>query len=144
MSNRLSEEKAQLIATEYATNGFKKVMALLSVGYSHNYANHVGLKLFDNDKVKTALARIKAMTVSKTGFTLADAQRMYEEDRDFARSCRQSGAAVTATTGICRLYGMDKDAGGDEKTVIIISPKAPKVIESTVVSPQEADTDDKE
>jgi len=142
--NRLSEEKAQLIATEYATNGFKKVMALLSVGYSHNYANHVGLKLFDNDKVKTALARIKAMTVSKTGFTLADAQRMYEEDRDFARSCRQSGAAVTATTGICRLYGMDKDAGGGEKTVIIISPKAPKVIESTVVSPQEADTDDKE
>ncbi|KKL91763.1 hypothetical protein LCGC14_1891480 [marine sediment metagenome] len=142
--NRLSEEKAQAIATEYATNGFKKVMALLSVGYSHNYANHVGLKLFDNDKVKTALARIKAMTVSKTGFTLADAQRMYEEDRDFARSCRQSGAAVTATTGICRLYGMDKDAGGGEKTVIIISPKAPKVIESTVVSPQEADTDDKE
>ena len=130
MSNRLSQEKATAIATEYYTNGFKKVVALLSVGYSHNYANNVGLKLFDNDRVKTALERIRIAQIAKTGFTIADAQRMYEEDREFAKKCRQTGAMVSATTGICRLYGMDKDANIGEKTVIIISPKVTKVVES--------------
>ena len=77
----------------------------------------------------------QAMLAEKTGFNIERAQQMYEEDRAFAQRCKQSGAAVSATTGICRLYGMDKDAGGGEKTVIIISPKVvgPKQVESEVV-----------
>lgn len=144
MANRLSNEKAQAIAVEYCNNGFKKVMALLAVGYSNNYANKVGLKLFDNKGVKTAIAKIQSAGIAKTGFSIADAQRMYEEDRELACKCRQSGAAVSATTGICRLYGMDKDANIGEKTIIIISPKVSKVVESVPVEPQEADIDDKE
>lgn len=128
--NRLSDEKAQLIASTYFTNGFQKVNALLTVGYSKHYANHIGLKLFDNDKVKLAVSRIQAVQVTKTGMTVDKVQQMYLEDRELARSCRQSGAAVSATTGIARLYGMDKDANIGEKTIIIISPKVPKVIES--------------
>lgn len=130
MPNRLSDEKAQAIATEYCTNGFKKVAALLTIGYSKTYANNVGLKLFDNDRVKAAINKIQIAGLATTGFNIAQAQQMYEQDRQFARRCNQAGAAVTATTGICRLYGMDKDAGGGEKTVIVISPKAPKVIDS--------------
>ncbi len=133
MPNRLSDEKAQVIAAEYCTNGFKKVVALLSVGYKPSYANNPGLKLFDNIKVKTAISKIRALAVAKTGFTVAEAQQMYREDRDFASAVNQAGARVSATTGICRLYGMDKDAGGGEKTIIIISPKIP-VVPKPVVS----------
>jgi len=135
MSNRLSEEKAQAIATEYCTNGFKKVLALVSVGYKQSYANcKRGLSLYDNVKVKTAIAKIRTATIAKTWFSVAQAQAMYEEDRQFAKKSNQAGAMVSATTGICRLYGMDKDAGGGEKTVIVISPRIipilPKLIDS--------------
>ena len=136
MPNRLSDEKAQLIASTYLTNGLEKVKALLSVGYSKTYANNVGLKLFDNDKVKLAIKRIQNVQIAKTGFTVDEAQQMYLEDRAFARKCRQAGAATSATTGICRLYGMDKDSGGGrEQTIIIIGPKqAVKAIESQPVA----------
>lgn len=145
MANRLSNEKATAIAAEYCTNGFKKVAALLSLGYAKSYANSkTGLRIYDNDKVKLAISRIQATQVAKTGFTIDQAQQMYEEDRDFARKCNQSGAAVTATTGICRLYGMDKDANVGEKTIIIISPKAPKAIENRLIEPQEAIGGEKE
>lgn len=135
MANRLSDEKVLAIAAEYSTNGFRKVLALLSLGYSKSYANSkTGLKIYDNDRVKAAIGKIKIAAIAKTGFTIADAQRMYEEDREFAMKCRQTGAMVSATTGICRLYGMDKDANIGEKTIIIISPKIsidkPKTIDS--------------
>lgn len=135
MANRLSKEKAQAIASEYKTNGHKKVLALLSVGYSVNYANHVGLKLFDNDKVVQAISRIEASSKAATGLTVQDVQRMYEEDRALAKKCNQAGAAVSASTGIARLYGFDKDNSlAKEQTVIIIGPKvAPKPIDSKVV-----------
>lgn len=142
MSNRLSNEKATAIAAEYCTNGFQKVVALLSIGYAKSYANSkTGLKIYDNDKVKLAISRIQATQIAKTGFTIDQAQQMYKEDREFARKCRQPGAAVSATTGICRLYGMDKDANIGEKTIIIISPK---VVESRLIEPQEAIEGDKE
>ena len=145
MSNRLSEEKAIAIAAEYSTNGFMKVAALLSLGYAKSYANSkTGLKIYDNDKVKRAIKRIQALQAAKTGMTVEKVQKMYLEDRDFAHEHRQSGAAVSATTGIARLYGMDKDANIGEKTIIIISPKVTKVVESTPIEPQEADTGEKE
>lgn len=128
--NRLSNEKATAIAAEYCTNGLRKVQALLSIGYKPSYANNPGLKLFDNVKVKQAIQRIQSAALVNTGFTVEKAQKMYEEDRQFASKVNQAGARVSATTGICRLYGMDKDAGGGERTIIIISPKVPKVIDS--------------
>lgn len=130
MANRLSKEKAAAIAAEYHTNGFKKVMALLSVGYSVNYANNGGLKLFDNDSVKTAIAKIEALAVTETGYTVAQCEKEYELARKLAMTEKQPAAASTAITGKARLYGMDKDANIGEKTVIIIAPRAPKVIVS--------------
>ena len=130
MSNRLSDEKAQFIASTYCTNGFEKVKALLAVGYSKHYANHVGLKLFDNDKVKLAVVRIQNIQVAKTGYSVEQAQAEYEEARALAIKINQPAAAATAVTGKARLFGFDKDANIGEKTVIIISPKVPKVIES--------------
>ncbi len=124
MSNRLSKEKAQAIAAEYCTNGFEKVKALLAMGYAKSYANSKrGLKLYDNDSVKLAVKRITALATAKTGMTVQRVQTMYEEDRDFASTVNQAGARVSATTGIARLYGMDKDNAIGEKIVIIIGPK---------------------
>ncbi len=146
--NRLSNEKAQVIAAEYCTNGFQKVMALLNVGYAKTYASSkTGLKLYDNDRVKLAIKRIQANLVAKTGFTVAKAQQMYREDREFARQCNQAGASVTATTGICRLYGMDKDAGGGDRVVVInvvnyagsAGVKPPKVIDSKDLTGEQED-----
>ena len=133
MANRLSQEKAQAIAVEYHANGFQKVMALLSVGYSKSYANKVGLKLYDNDLVKRAIAKIQAGLAVKTGYTVADALQEYEDARILAMRINQPAAASTATTGKARLFGFDKDSGGGEKTVIIISPKAPKQVKSEVI-----------
>ena len=123
MPNRLSEEKAQAIAAEYCTNGFQKVMALLAVGYSTSYANKVGLKLYDNDRVKQAVDRIQASTKAKTGYTVENALAEYEEARLLAIKTNQPAAAATATTGKARLYGFDKDHAIGEKTTIVISPR---------------------
>lgn len=142
MSNRLSDEKAQAIAIEYYNNGFQKVMALLSIGYSKTYANHIGLKLFDNDKVKLALKRLKDCAVVKTGFTIVQAQIMYEEDRIFAKSVNQAGAAVSATTGICRLYGMDqKDTGVGEDAPEPLTAKDLEVLRNMAKTLTESELD---
>ena len=69
MANRLSKEKARLIASEYCTNGYRKVDALLSAGYSKSYSNKVGLKLYDNDLVKQCIASIEASTRTEVTLT---------------------------------------------------------------------------
>ncbi len=145
MANRLSEEKAQLIASTYCTNGFQKVMALLSIGYAKSYANSkVGLKIYDNSKVKRAIARIQAVQVAKTGYSVAQAQLEYEQARALAMEINQPSAAAAAVTGKARLFGFDKDANIGEKTIIIIGPKVSKVVESVPVEPQEADREENE
>lgn len=147
MSNRLSQEKAQAIASEYCVNGFEKVKALLSIGYAKSYASSKrGLKLYDNDNVKLAIRRITALATAKTGMTVERMQTMYEEDREFASKVNQAGARVSATTGIARLYGMDKDAGGKDTVAVInvinyagaAGVKPPKLVESGIIDTPEA------
>lgn len=65
MANRLSKEKARAIAAEYLTNGYNKVDALKTVGYSKNYSEHFGLKLFDNNTVKAEITRMQAKAEHK-------------------------------------------------------------------------------
>jgi phosphoribosylformylglycinamidine (FGAM) synthase-like enzyme len=72
MAKTLKDEKLKAIAAEYMTNGMQKVKALLSVGYSKNYSEHCGLKIFDNDRFKQILAQIQAKTEVKTDITLAE------------------------------------------------------------------------
>ena len=54
--NRISDEKIKAIAAEYLVNGMVKTKALITVGYSKNYAEHGGLKFFDNDRLKDEIA----------------------------------------------------------------------------------------
>ncbi len=111
MACRLSKEKARAIAAEYCTNGFGKVKALLSVGYSETYANNVGLKLFEHKEVLRAIARVQTVAITITGYSLEQSQAEYEQARVLAIQLKQPAAAVSAITGKARLHGMDKDAG---------------------------------
>ena len=107
MANRLSKEKACAIAAEYYTNGFNKIAALLSAGYSDTYANNVGLKLFDNDRVVEAMRRLSAVAIVKTGYSIEQAQAEYEQARVQAIHLKQPAAAVSALTGKARLHSLD-------------------------------------
>lgn len=111
MANRLSKEKAMLIASAYVTNGFNKTEALLSAGYSKTYSMNVGLKLFANDRVLEAMRRLSAVAIVKTGYSIEQSQAEYEQARIQAIQLKQPAAAVSAITGKARLHALDKDAG---------------------------------
>ena len=108
MANRLSNEKANLIASHYCTNKYKKVKALLDSGYSITYSNNVGLKLFDNSKVIEAIARIEASNKVAMVRTVQSLDDMLVKAYHLAEQTNQSSAMVSASTAIARLYGMDK------------------------------------
>ena len=110
MSNRLSDDKAQLIASCYCTNGFNKVEALLSAGYKPSYAKTIGLKLYDNIKVKTYIAQLQAIATTKTGYTIEQALQEYEEARQMAMATKQVGSAVSAISGKARIVGLEQSA----------------------------------
>lgn len=132
MANRLTDERVNAIAQEYCSNGLLKSVALKTVGYSDSYATHNGLKLFDNDRVKAAIARIQAKAAEKVGYTIEQAQAEYEGARVLAEKCNQPAAMVSAITGKARLYGFDKDNAIGEKVVIVIGPRIEPVIDSEV------------
>ena len=96
--------------------------------------NKLATRLMANDVIKQAITKKRAEIAKQTGFSIIQAQQEYEEARTLASKTNQPAAMVSATTGKARLYGMDKDAGGGEKTIIIISPKIspelPKPIDS--------------
>ena len=62
-------DKLTKVADEYLTNGFAKVAALLAAGYSENYSNHTGLKLFDNDRLKAIISQKQQKLALKTEIT---------------------------------------------------------------------------
>ncbi len=96
--------------------------------------NRLAAQLMSSNVIKEEIIRKRAELSKKMGFTIERAQQMYEEDRDFASTVNQAGARVSATTGICRLYGLDKDSGGGEKTIIIIGPKISPVLPKPIIS----------
>lgn len=98
------------IAREYVANGHNKPQALITVGYKPSYANSgKGTGLYQKEVVIKAIAAYEAdMRVDST-MTVAKVQSMYEEARQLAITNNQPSAAVSAVTGIARLYGMDKD-----------------------------------
>ena len=98
--------------------------------YAPNTHKQRGHENVTNSYLMRKIDKRREQLRAKTGYTIAQAQKEYEEARLLAMTCRQPAAAATAITGKARLYGMDKDANIGEKTVIIISPKVSKVIDS--------------
>lgn len=84
-----------------------------------NYATSKGWKanakrVHDKEVVKAELARRRREIEDKTEMTVGMVQAMYQEARTMAMSINQPSAAVSAVTGIARLYGMDKDNQQDK------------------------------
>ncbi len=113
-----------------ANNWMRADVAVINAGFAESCAKQTAHRLITTDYCIEAIAKKKAAMAAEVGMTIERVKTMYKEDRDFATTVNQAGARVSATTGIARLYGMDKDAGGGERTVIIISPKVSKVIDS--------------
>ena len=109
MANRLSQEKAAWIAREYCTNGYKKVEALLAVGYANTYANNIGLKLYDNSRVKEEIDRIEALNRARSGYTIDQYIQELDEGRARAIDYKQVSAEITAVIAKGRSQGFDKD-----------------------------------
>lgn len=105
--NDLNTVKA--IAREYIANERNKEQALLTVGYKPSYARSKGMKLYANPRLTKEIARLDAKSAEKSEFKLEDMRQQYQEDRLFAIKCNSASAAVSASTGLARTYGWDKD-----------------------------------
>ena len=104
--------------------------AALRAGYCANSARQIGCENLTKPNIRQEIFKKQVKLAEKTGYSVAQAQVEYEEARQLALTTKQAGAASAAVTGKARLHGFDKDAGGGEKTIIIISPKVSKVIDS--------------
>lgn len=126
--------KQQRFIQEYMIDS-NATQAALRAGYAANSVNKTGPANLVKIGIKQAIDKLRVKLAEKIGYTVEQAQREYEEARALAMKVNQPAAAATAITGKARLYGMDRDAGGGEKTVIIISPKVaePKKVESEVI-----------
>jgi len=110
------------ICTVALNNGslaYQKAYPSCKSGYRQN-----ARRLLTYDYIKQAIADYKAKIRAEKGFTVEDVHKLYEGAYDLAKDKHQTGSMVGAATGIARLYGMDRDAGGSkEQTIIIIGPK---------------------
>ena len=101
----------EAIARGFISNKRNKYKGLKAAGYAHRYALTCGQKLYEDIRVKEAIARIDAVSVKKSKRTVQTIDDMQQAAYDLAMRLKQPSAAVSAGTAIARLYGMDKDAG---------------------------------
>ena len=94
-----------------------KSRALQAGGYSEHYSKRAGLKLFTNVHLQGAIKAIDEAGAAKAERTVQSLDLMYQQAYDLAQSERQPAAMNGSVTGIARLYGMDKDAGGGSADV---------------------------
>jgi hypothetical protein len=130
-----TKERYSDFASKYVNNGLNGAKAARDAGYKEHSARSIACQLLTIPYVKDEINRLQALEAKKAGFTIQDAHQLYTHAYAMAERTRQSGAMVSAVTGIARLYGYDKDANIGEKTIIIISPK---VVESRAIESQEA------
>ena len=140
MSKTKLTDKQTRFCQEYIIDS-NAAQAALRAGYAAQSVRSMACQLLTKVNVKAKIARLRAKLAVKTGMTIAKVQRMYESDRRFAKQCNQAGARVSATTGIARLYGMDKDGGKPPVAIINVINyagssgvvKPPKAVESEVI-----------
>lgn len=136
-------DKQQRFAQEYIVDS-NATQAAIRAGYAVISAKVSGHNCITNYNVRHEITRLQAKLEKKTAYTQETGLAKLLHAYDVAERLRQPSAMVSAAVGANRMHGFDKDANIGEKTVIIISPKVVKAIESTPIEPQEADTDDKE
>lgn len=66
-------------------------------------------KLLADPRISLRIEQIKAEHLERHKTTVDDIAKMLKEDREFARKCETPAAAVSATMGLAKLYGMLTD-----------------------------------
>lgn len=133
MAKRLTDEKATEIAQQFYLNDQIKSVALIEAGYSKSYATHGGLKLFDNVRVKSAILKIQTEMKARFNGSVEQSVKDYEAARQLAMRINQPAAAVSAIRWRDGLFGLQTGDKSQEQTVIVISPKTPKVVDSNEI-----------
>jgi len=70
--------------------------------------NRKAKELLDHGKITARIAELQAEHREKHDITVETITAMYLEDRKLAHQLGNPGAAVSATTGLARLYDLDK------------------------------------
>src|SRR4051812_21956654 len=102
----LPNQRHERFAQELA-KGKTATEAYQVAGYSPSEQN--ASRLTRNDKVQGRLAELQARAAERTVATAADIARQLDEDREFARGCKQAGAAVSASLGKAKVLGLISD-----------------------------------
>lgn len=86
--------------------------------------NRKAKEVIDNGKIAARLEELKSELVERHRVTADDIAEMLREDRAFAQKCETPAAAVSATLGLAKLYGLitDRFSGsvteGGRKTIV--------------------------
>jgi len=70
--------------------------------------NRCAKELVDNPKIAARIDELQTEHRKRHDITVARIIKMYLEDRELAHQLGNPSAAVSATTGLARLYGLDK------------------------------------
>jgi hypothetical protein len=92
-------------------------------------------KLLADTKIALRVSELKSELVERHKVTTDTIAVMLREDREFARECETPGAAVTATMGLAKLYGLLTDK--TELTGKDGGPVPVTVIERRIVDPND-------
>ncbi len=88
-----------------AAQAYKEAYPNTKSGY-----NAHGARLTALDSIQAEIRRIEAVAVQESGRTVESLDGMYQKGFDVAEKQKNPTGMATNTTGIARLYGMDKDA----------------------------------
>ena len=104
------QSTVEALARAFTSNGRKQEQAMIDIDYSPNYARKYCGHMWANPRLKAAIARIDTVQAQIGNRTVKDLDGMYQAGFDIAKTQKNSTGMATNTTGIARLYGMDKDS----------------------------------
>lgn len=132
MKTKNLTDKQKRFCQEYVID-LNATQAAIRAGYAASSAKLSGHNNITKYNVTTEIDRLKAGLARKSSYTQEVGLSKLLHAYDVAEGLHQPAAMVSAAVGANRMHGFDKDANIGEKTIIIISPKAPKVVESEVI-----------
>lgn len=106
MAGPLKNARHERFAQELA-KGRAAVDAYAAAGYAANRSH--ASRLVADGNVSARVEELKARAAVKVEVTVADIARQLDEDREFAKTCGQAGAAVSASLGKAKVLGLIVD-----------------------------------
>ena len=96
-----ANQRREIFAQELA-KGSTAIAAYKTAGYKPDRSAAARM----STKVRSRVRELITAAAAKTGVTIEAIAGQLDEDRTFAREVKQAGAAVSATMGKAKLYGL--------------------------------------